>query len=291
MKKAHPFTVNHPALEKTILAQKTFEALRSVILEPVTELQYTNPFELLVAVLLSAQCTDARVNMVTPALFSAFPTPEALSKASRDEVLPYIQSVTFPNNKATHLAKLGRVLVEKHGGTVPASVEEIEKLPGCGHKTAEVVASVAFGIPAFPVDTHVFRVSNRIGLASGKNVKEVETQLKALFPKSEWSEGHHLLILHGRYTCKAQNPNCNTCVLQMWCAFKEKLDQLPPPITGLKPKSGAYFCAKCQQYSNHVLPLTDSDGLEQVSCPACGSTQLHTSKTGKTTLKVMDYRV
>ncbi len=291
MKKANPFTVNHPALEKTILAQKTFEALRSVIQEPVTELQYTNPFELLVAVLLSAQCTDARVNLVTPALFSAYPTPKALSKASSDEVLPYIQSVTFPNNKAAHLAKLGRVLVEKHGGAVPVSVEEIEKLPGCGHKTAEVVVSVAFGIPAFPVDTHVFRVSNRIGLASGKNVKEVEAQLKALFPKSEWSEGHHLLILHGRYTCKAQNPICNTCVLQMWCAFKQKLDQLPPPITGLKPKSGAYFCTGCQQYNNHVIPITDSDGVEQVSCPACRSTQLHISKSGKTTLKVKDYRV
>lgn len=278
-------------MEKSILATKTFEALRSVITDPVTELQYTNPFELLVAVLLSAQCTDARVNLVTPALFLRFPGPDALCAASPDEILPYIQSVTFPNNKAAHLAKLGRVLMEKHGGNIPASVEEIEKLPGCGHKTAEVVASVAFGIPAFPVDTHVFRVSNRIGLASGKTVKEVEIQLKALFPKSEWSEGHHLLILHGRYTCKAQNPQCSSCVLATWCRYKAQMDKLPAVLLGLKPKLGTYYCTNCHQYCNQFVPITDENGLEQGSCPHCGSVYLHHAKTGKTTVRIQDFRV
>jgi len=278
-------------LEKSILAAKTFAALRSVIKAPVTELQYTNPYELLVAVLLSAQCTDARVNLVTPALFTRFPDPHALSCVTTAEILPYIQSVTFPNNKAAHLAKLGHVLMEKHGGSIPQSVEEIEKLPGCGHKTAEVVASVAFGIPAFPVDTHVFRVSNRIGLVSGKTVKEVEVQLKALFPKSEWSEGHHLLILHGRYTCKAQNPQCTSCVLATCCAYKAQMDMLPATVVGLKPRLGAYYCADCHQYCNQFIAITDENGLEQGSCPQCGSVHLHHTKTGKTAMKIRDFRV
>lgn len=268
-----------------------FSALRSVIEAPETELQYTNPYELVVAVLLSAQCTDARVNITTPAFFARFPDAAALAQATAEEVQPYIASISFPNNKAKHLAALGRVLVEQHGGEVPPSVESIEKLPGCGHKTAEVVASVAFGIPALPVDTHVFRVSNRIGLVSGKTVKEVEAQLKAQLPPETWGDAHHLLILHGRYTCKAQNPSCETCVIALYCTYKARLDELPKPITDLQPKRGKYACADCETYTDQPTAIWDSEGLEQMACPSCGGLNLHHSKTGKTTQKVRDFRV
>lgn len=272
-------------------AKAVLDQLRTVIHSPVTELQYTTPFELLVAVLLSAQCTDARVNLVTPALFEAYPDAHVLAKADVAAIFPYIKSVSFPNNKAQHLAKLGKILVEKYAGEVPTSIEAIETLPGCGHKTAQVVASVAFDIPALPVDTHVFRVSNRMGLAAGKTVLEVEKQLKSRIPEAEWSEAHHLLILHGRYTCTAQSPKCQTCVLTMACTYFAQLQSLPEDRKGLNAKLGKYFCATCEAYTDIPLAFEDAEGVEQLACPNCQSTHLFNAKTGKTTLKIKDYRV
>lgn len=277
---------------KTEKANWVLAKLRTVISAPETELVHRNPYELLIAVILSAQCTDARVNIVTPALFEAFPSSEVLAKASAEDIFPYIQSISFPNNKAKHLAKLGKLLVEQHNGEVPQSIEAIEKLPGAGHKTASVVASVAFGIPALPVDTHVFRVSNRIGLAeNAPTVEAVEKQLKATIPPEEWGEAHHLIILHGRYTCTAQKPKCESCVLTEQCTYFAELQALPEPLTNLKPKLGKYFCKGCESYLDDLLFSMNDLNIEETICPKCGLRDIFVSKTGKTTQKPRDYRV
>ncbi|MBD1398542.1 endonuclease III [Pontibacter sp. JH31] len=192
--------------------------------EPETELAYTNPYELILAVVLSAQCTDKRVNMVTPALFEAFPTPEHLAAASSDEILPYIKSISYPNNKAKHLAGLGRMLVEQFGSEVPSTVEELVKLPGVGRKTANVIVSVIWNAPAMAVDTHVFRVSKRLGLVSktAKTPLEVEKELVANLPQELIAKAHHWLILHGRYICLARRPKCEECPLTDFCQFFQK---------------------------------------------------------------------
>lgn len=192
--------------------------------EPETELAYKNPYELILAVVLSAQCTDKRVNMVTPALFEAYPTPEHLATATPDEVLPYIKSISYPNNKAKHLAGLGRMLVEQFNSEVPSTVEELVKLPGVGRKTANVVVSVIWNQPAMAVDTHVFRVSKRLGLVTkaSKTPVEVEKQLVANLPRDLVSKAHHWLILHGRYICVARRPKCEECPLTHFCAFFQK---------------------------------------------------------------------
>ena len=188
------------------------------------ELHYENPFQLLVAVILSAQCTDKRVNLVTPALFAAFSDPESMARATADEVLPYIKSVSYPNSKAAHLVGMAQGLVQRFGGEVPRDPDALQLLPGVGRKTANVVIAVAFGLPAIPVDTHVFRVSHRLGLvpASATTPLAVEKSLCRHVPGHEWAVGHHWLLLHGRYVCTAKRPACERCGLAPWCKFRPK---------------------------------------------------------------------
>mgnify|MGYP002517898555 CR=1 FL=1 len=184
-----------------------------------SELNYTNPFELLVAVVLSAQCTDKRVNQVTPALFEAYPTADEMSKASLEDILHYISSVSYPNNKAKHLLGLSKALVENFSGIVPQTQLELESLPGVGRKTANVVMAVAFNQPAMPVDTHVFRVAHRLGLVAKSSTTPlmVEKTLTMHIPRGEWSVAHHWLLLHGRYVCTARMPKCGNCGLASIC--------------------------------------------------------------------------
>ncbi len=185
-----------------------------------TELTYSNPYELLVAVILSAQCTDKRVNMVTPALFKKFPTPERLAKAEFDDVEPLVRSVTFANNKARHLIGMAKMLVENFNGEVPDNMEDLVTLPGVGRKTANVIVSVVFDKPGMAVDTHVFRVSARIGLTTNaKTPLQTEQQLVANIPKELLAIAHHWLILHGRYICVARKPKCEQCGLKPACKY------------------------------------------------------------------------
>lgn len=189
-----------------------------------TELQYDSPFQLLVAVVLSAQCTDKRINMVTPALFKEFPTPEHFAASHFDELFPYIKTVSYPNNKTKHLLGLGKMLVEDFGSEVPSTVAELVKLPGVGRKTANVITSVVWNQPNMAVDTHVFRVSKRLGMVtqSAKTPLEVEKQLIRHIPKEFVHVAHHWLILHGRYTCLARTPKCEECNITHMCRFFEK---------------------------------------------------------------------
>ena len=190
---------------------------------PTTELSYSTPFELLVAVILSAQCTDKRINMVTPALFKAYPTAYELAKASQNDVFEYIKSVTFPNNKSKSLIGMANMLVDCYDGEVPASIDELVKIPGVGRKTANVILSVVFNKAAMAVDTHVFRVSNRIGLTNNsKTPIETEKALVKHFPKELIATAHHWLILHGRYVCTARKPNCLECGIKEFCKFYHK---------------------------------------------------------------------
>lgn len=188
--------------------------------EAETELHYENPYQLLVAVILSAQCTDKRVNIVTPALFKKFPGPESLARAEFEDVEPFIRSVTFANNKTKHLIGMGKMLMEDFGGNVPDTVEDLVKLPGVGRKTANVITSVIFEQPNMAVDTHVFRVSARIGLTvNAKNPLQTEKQLVANIPTELIYKAHHWLILHGRYVCVARRPKCEICGLKPACKF------------------------------------------------------------------------
>lgn len=192
--------------------------------EPETELHYSNPYELLVAVILSAQCTDKRVNMVTPKLFERFPDAESLAASNAEEVFTYIRSISYPNNKAKHLVGMARMLVEQFNSEVPSTVEELQKMPGVGRKTANVIASVIFSMPAMAVDTHVFRVSRRLGLVplTAKTPLAVEKELVSNIPKHLIHKAHHWLILHGRYVCTARNPQCFQCPLSPFCKYFEK---------------------------------------------------------------------
>ena len=185
-----------------------------------TELRYSNPYELLVAVILSAQCTDKRVNMVTPHLFKAFPNAKALAASSSDEVFSYIKSISYPNNKAKHLVAMAKMLQKDFKGLVPSEVSELIKLPGVGRKTANVIASVVYEKPTMAVDTHVFRVSARLGLTTNaKTPLQTEQQLIKYIPKELVPIAHHWLILHGRYVCTARNPKCENCPLKLWCKY------------------------------------------------------------------------
>ncbi len=184
---------------------------------PGTELTYANNFELLVAVMLSAQCTDKRINMVTPALFAAYPTAEAMAKASFADIFKYVKSVSYPNSKAQHLLDMAKMLTEKYGGIVPDSMTELTSLPGVGRKTANVMLGQAFGKAAIAVDTHVFRVANRIGLSNGKTPLEVEKSLLKHIPEKDQWKAHHWILLHGRYVCKAQKPDCLNCGIKSFC--------------------------------------------------------------------------
>jgi endonuclease-3 len=186
-----------------------------------TELHYADPFQLLVAVILSAQCTDKRVNMVTPELFKAYPTAQAMAAVEPEDVFPYVRSVSYPNSKAQHLVGMARALVGEFGGQVPDEVEKLRSLPGVGRKTANVVASVVFGKPVMAVDTHVFRVANRIGLTNdSKTPLETEKELVKHIPEALIPKAHHWLILHGRYVCTARNPHCTDCGLAAWCKYR-----------------------------------------------------------------------
>lgn len=187
--------------------------------EANTELHYQNPFQLLCAVMLSAQCTDKRVNMVTPALFEAYPTPQAMSAATKEDVLHYVKSVSYPNSKAEHLVQMVQLLIEKHKGEVPADFDSLVALPGVGRKTANVMLSVAWGEARMAVDTHVFRVSHRIGLVPDKYTTPyaVEMELVKNIPDELIPRAHHWLILHGRYVCKSQKPKCEECGIKAFC--------------------------------------------------------------------------
>lgn len=187
-----------------------------------SELNFSNGFELLCAVMLSAQCTDKRVNMVTPALFGKYPTPKALSEASFEDLYAIIRSVSYPNSKGEHLIGMSKMLVSDFYGEIPDSVEKLMKLPGVGRKTANVVASILFNEPVIAVDTHVFRVSHRIGLSKGSTPEKVEMDLTAHIPAEYRATAHHWLILHGRYICTARNPKCHECGISQWCKEYEK---------------------------------------------------------------------
>lgn len=187
-----------------------------------TELHFSNSFELLIAVILSAQCTDKRINQVTPALFNRFPNPESLAQSTPEEVFTYIRSVSYPNNKAKHLVGMARVLLENFGGEVPSDVDDLQKMPGVGRKTANVIASVIYQAPAMAVDTHVFRVARRIGLANGKTPLAVEKQLTKHLPQEAIHIAHHWLILHGRYICVARSPKCAICPITDICKYYQQ---------------------------------------------------------------------
>ncbi len=203
--------------------EKTIEYFSKHNPQAETELAYTNPYELIVSVILSAQCTDKRVNMTTPALFKKFPTPESLAQSTSDKVFPLIRSISYPNNKAKHLVGMAKMLVNDFGSVVPSDVDDLQKLPGVGRKTANVVASVVYNKPTMAVDTHVFRVSARIGLTIGaKNPLQTELQLVKYIPEDTIAMAHHWLILHGRYVCLARKPKCADCGIKSFCRYYSK---------------------------------------------------------------------
>ena len=203
------------------LYERTLAYFAEAMPEAETELHYASVFQLLTAVMLSAQCTDKRVNMVTPGLFEAFPTAEAMAQASPEAVLEHIRSVSYPNSKARHLVEAARMLADEFGGEVPATMEELTRLPGVGRKTANVVMAVAFGKAAMPVDTHVFRVSRRIGLVPERYATPLATERELVrhIPGRLLPKAHHWLILHGRYVCTARSPHCAECGLAAFCRW------------------------------------------------------------------------
>lgn len=207
-------------MEKKELFERVISYFQKEMPIAETELIYQTPYELLVAVILSAQCTDKRVNLITPDLLRRFPSPAKLAEAEPEEVFDYIRSCSYPNNKSKHLVGMARMLINDFGGEVPDDIDELQKLPGVGRKTANVIASVVFNKPAMAVDTHVFRVSARIGLSvNSKTPLETERQLVEYFPEELLPLAHHWLILHGRYTCLARSPKCAKCGLTDVCAF------------------------------------------------------------------------
>jgi endonuclease-3 len=200
--------------------KKVIDFFTETMPEPETELSYVNPYELIVSVILSAQCTDKRVNQITPALFRKYPDAEKLAAASQEEVFELIRSCSYPNNKAKHLRGMARVLCDEFKGKVPADIENLQKLPGVGRKSANVIAAVIYNKPVMAVDTHVFRVSARIGLTRGaKTPLQTENQLYKVFPERLIPQAHHWLILHGRYVCQARKPKCNECGLTGICQY------------------------------------------------------------------------
>ena len=199
-----------------------YSTLRELNPSPDTELNYSSPFELLVAVILSAQATDIGVNKATDKLYPVANTPDAILSLGVDGLKPYIKTIGLFNNKAENIIKACRILVEEHGGEVPTSRDELEKLPGVGRKTANVILNTAFGEPTIAVDTHIFRVANRTGIAKGKTPLEVERRLVRLTPDEFMKDAHHWLLLHGRYVCKARKPQCAECVIEKWCEYRHK---------------------------------------------------------------------
>jgi endonuclease-3 len=209
--------------------QEIFERLREANPSPTTELDYSTPFELLVAVVLSAQATDKGVNKATARLFPAANTPAAILALGEDGLKGYISSIGLFNSKAKNLIEACRLILEKHAGEVPRDREALEALPGVGRKTANVILNTAFGEPVIAVDTHIFRVSNRTGIAPGKTVRAVEDRLARLVPGEFLKDAHHWLILHGRYVCKARKPDCPTCIIRDLCEYRTKTPGEPPP--------------------------------------------------------------
>ena len=205
--------------------QAIFDRLAIAIPEPTTELNYTSHFELLLAVVLSAQSTDKGVNKATAKLFPVANTPEAILDLGLDGLKTYIKTIGLFNTKAANIIKLCQQLIQLHQGQVPNSRNELEALPGVGRKTANVILNTAFGEPTIAVDTHIFRVSNRTRLAPGKNVLEVENKLQKVVPKAHQQDAHHLLILHGRYTCIARKPRCQSCVIEDLCEYRDKITE------------------------------------------------------------------
>ncbi len=204
--------------------QLVFDYFQKYVPIAGTELIFDTPYQLLVAVILSAQCTDKRVNMTTPAIFEKYPTPHSLAKASFDDLFPLIKSISYPNNKTKHLIEMAKMLVDDFGGLVPMTVEELTRLSGVGRKTANVITSVIDEQPNMAVDTHVFRVSARLGLTwNAKTALAAEKQLVQFIPKELIHKAHHWLILHGRYICVARNPKCNDCGLKLVCRYYQTL--------------------------------------------------------------------
>jgi endonuclease-3 len=202
--------------------QDLFDKLSRNNPSPITELKYNSAFELLVAVILSAQATDASVNKVTPILFQQFNTPESIAQLKTDDLEPYIKSIGLYKSKARHIIAMAKILVAQHRSAVPATRHELEQLPGVGRKTANVILNIVFEEPTLAVDTHVFRVANRTGLAPGKTPAEVESKLMACVPEVFLMNAHHWLLLHGRHVCKAKTPMCGTCVIAELCEFSDK---------------------------------------------------------------------
>jgi endonuclease-3 len=213
--------------------REIFERLRALNPHPTTELTHLSPFELLVAVVLSAQATDKSVNKATARLFPVANTPAAIAKLGVDGLIPYINAIGLFRNKAKNVVALSEILVREHGGRVPATREALEALPGVGRKTANVVLNTAFGQPTIAVDTHIFRVANRTGLAPGKDVEEVEQRLLKFVPDEFKQDAHHWLILHGRYTCLARGPKCPECAIRDLCEFRGKT-KAPAPVSPLQ---------------------------------------------------------
>ena len=207
---------------KQHIRRQIFERLREANPNPTTELHYNSPFELLIAVLLSAQSTDKGVNKATAGLFPVANTPQAMLDLGLDGIMEHTKTIGLYRSKSRHILQTSRQLLEKHGGEVPRTREELEELPGVGRKTANVVLNTAFGQPVIAVDTHIFRVANRTRLAPGKTVREVEDKLTRYTPKEFLHNAHHWLILHGRYTCKAQKPQCRTCIINDLCEYPAK---------------------------------------------------------------------
>ncbi|MCX2451047.1 endonuclease III [Pedobacter sp. PLR] len=199
-----------------------------------TELHYNNPYQLLVAVILSAQCTDKRINQVTPALFQRFPNAKALSEVTPDIVFDYIRSVSYPNNKAKHLVGMAQMLLNDFNNVVPSDIDQLQKMPGVGRKTANVIASVIYNAPAMAVDTHVFRVSRRIGLSAGKTPLAVEKDLVKNLPEHTIHVAHHWLILHGRYVCLARSPKCSICEITNICKYFQQNNKKTKIISAME---------------------------------------------------------
>ena len=197
------------------------------------ELQFTNPYETLVATILAAQCTDARVNQVTPAVFRDFPDAKAMAQTTPEILFPYVKSCGF-KSKAANIVNACKIIAEKYDGVVPSTLEELTALPGVGRKTANVVLAFSFGVPAIPVDTHVFRVANRLGLSDALTVEETEKQLMALIPREDWSQAHHWMIYHGRRVCHSQKPDCAHCALKPYCKAANQEEMINPKADAKK---------------------------------------------------------
>ena len=217
--------------------QAILDGLRALYPDAGPELQFTNPYETLVATILAAQCTDARVNQVTPAVFRDFPDAKAMAQTTPEILFPYEKSCGF-KSKATNIVNACKIIVEKYDGAVPSTLEELTQLPGVGRKTANVVLAFSFGVPAIPVDTHVFRVANRLGLSDAMTVEETERQLMDLIPREDWSQAHHWMIYHGRRVCHSQKPDCENCTLKPYCKAAH-LDHMINPKQEAKERAKA----------------------------------------------------